>query len=197
MFRLYCFGIGYLFGCFQTAYIISKIKYSTDISKVGSGNMGASNVTTVIGKAAGLATLLIDFLKTVLPIVICQRIFEQNDDLLAVYAGLGATIGHCFPFWLKFKGGKGVAVTVATVTLIDYKMLLLCLLIGLSSYLASARLLICVVSFCVAAPLISWGLRLPPEITVVLSAISFLILVLHRRDFMKHPEEWPDESGEI
>ena len=114
MFRIICIAIGYLFGCFQTAYLITRHKISQDIRDFGTGNMGTANVTQTLGPKAGLITLLADVLKTFVACYLCGLIFPgQPDELVVVYAGAGVALGHDFPFWLKFKGGKGVAVTIA------------------------------------------------------------------------------------
>ena len=113
MFRIICIAIGYLFGCFQTAYLITRHKISQDIRDFGTGNMGTANVTQTLGPKAGLITLLADVLKSVCRLLPLRPDFfpAQPDELVVVYAGAGVALGHDFPFWLKFKGGKGVAVT--------------------------------------------------------------------------------------
>lgn len=110
--------IGYMFGLFETGYFYGKM-HGIDIRKQGSGNSGATNTLRTLGKKAGLITCLGDIIKTVLAVVLVRFIFRnQYQDgviLLGLYAGFGAVLGHDFPFYLKFKGGKGVACTGGTV----------------------------------------------------------------------------------
>lgn len=96
--------ISYLFGSFPSGYILSKYFNKIDITKQGSGNIGATNVLRSGSKALAILTLLIDALKGSIPVVL----FSFNSYLMAL-AGLFSFLGHNFPVWLKFKGGKGIA----------------------------------------------------------------------------------------
>lgn len=114
--RIICIIIGYICGLFQTGYLIGKLNH-IDIRSKGSGNAGSTNALRVMGIKAGLLTLLGDCMKCVIAVWICRAIFgtEHADilPLLSLYAGVGATLGHNYPFWLKFQGGKGIAVLAA------------------------------------------------------------------------------------
>ena len=118
MIRLICLLIGYAFGCFQTSYIYGRL-HGIDIRNYGSGNAGTTNSLRVLGKKAGIIVLLCDMLKTGLAIILVRVLFrEQYGDilyLLAIYAAAGAVLGHVFPFYLKFKGGKGIACTAGLI----------------------------------------------------------------------------------
>ncbi len=123
MIRLACLGIGYLFGLFQTAYILGKMK-GIDIREHGSGNAGTTNTLRVLGKKAGLIVFLGDILKTILAVILIGILFQEKYPeqlyLLKLYAGLGAVLGHNFPFYLKFKGGKGIAATGGMILSFDW-----------------------------------------------------------------------------
>ena len=111
--RLVCVAIGYLFGLFQTAYIYGKL-HGIDIRNYGSGNAGTTNTLRVLGTKAGLIVLAGDILKCILAIAAVRLLFaggvhEDMYYLLAMYAALGAILGHDYPFYLGFKGGKGIA----------------------------------------------------------------------------------------
>ena len=114
--RVICLAIGYVCGLLQTGYLIGKINH-IDIRKEGSGNAGSTNALRVMGWKAGLLTFAGDVLKCVIAILIVRYLFEDSEfvPLLAMYAGAGATLGHNFPFYLKFKGGKGIAVLAGLV----------------------------------------------------------------------------------
>ncbi len=116
--RFFCLGIGYVFGLFQTAYIYGRL-HGIDIRNYGSGNAGTTNTLRVFGTKAGLLVLLGDIMKCILAVVITAVIFgESHPDmvyLLKMYTAAGAIIGHNFPFYLKFKGGKGIAATAGLI----------------------------------------------------------------------------------
>lgn len=128
--RLICLVIGYLFGLIQTGYIYGKMN-NIDIRKHGSGNAGTTNALRTLGWKAGVITFLGDCLKCVLAVVSVRLIFSDVDyvQLLAFYAGLGAVLGHNFPFYLKFKGGKGIASTVGLILAIHPIMFLVVALV--------------------------------------------------------------------
>lgn len=108
--RLVCLAVGYLFGIFQTGYIYGRV-HGIDIRKYGSGNSGSTNALRVMGKKAGLTVFAGDFLKTVIPCMAVRCIFKNQPDYAYVYMlyiGLGVILGHNYPFYLHFKGGKGI-----------------------------------------------------------------------------------------
>ncbi len=116
--------IGYLFGCFQTSYFISKMVSQKDIREIGSGNAGASNVTSELGWKYGILTGFSDVLKAYIPTQIVLYIFPgayQPLDLIAL-AGTGAVLGHIYPFFLDFRGGKGVACYIGMLLAIDWQI---------------------------------------------------------------------------
>lgn len=121
--RIICLIVGYIFGLFQTGYLIGKMSH-IDIRQQGSGNAGTTNALRVMGWKAGAVTFIGDVLKCVLAVVLMRFIFKETDyaPLLGMYAGLGATLGHNFPFYLKFKGGKGIAVLAGLVVSTSFWM---------------------------------------------------------------------------
>ena len=134
--RLICLAIGYLFGLIQTGYIYGKIN-NIDIRQHGSGNAGTTNALRTLGWKAGAITFLGDCLKCVLAVVSVRLIFTNMDhvQLLAFYAGLGAVLGHNFPFYLKFKGGKGIASTVGLILAIHPLMFLIVAVVFVTIFL--------------------------------------------------------------
>ena len=116
--RIICLVIGYVFGLFQTAFIYGKM-HGIDIREHGSGNAGTTNALRVLGTKAGLIVFAGDVIKTVLAIVICGLLFKSTHPeevyLLKLYAATGAILGHNFPFYLNFKGGKGIAATAGLI----------------------------------------------------------------------------------
>lgn len=115
---LICILIGYVFGMFLTAFFVARAYTGKDISEIGTGNPGMANVMARVGKVPGLIVLAGDILKTVLAMGICKYLFYDDIGSAAgLFAGFGALLGHNFPVWRKFKGGKGVAVTCAWIIL--------------------------------------------------------------------------------
>ena len=107
--------ISYLMGSIPFGYILTKIFLKKDIREIGSGNIGATNALRTGNKSIGYFTLALDILKAIIP-VIYVKIFYQ--DFLYI-ASLCAFLGHVFPIWLKFKGGKGVATYVGILFAIN------------------------------------------------------------------------------
>jgi len=100
--------ISYLLGGIPFGLIVSYLLTGEDPRKVGSGNIGATNVSRAAGKKAGLITLVLDALKGLVPVLLARHLFPTNPWAVAL-VGLGAVCGHCFSPYLRFKGGKGVA----------------------------------------------------------------------------------------
>lgn len=116
--RIVCILIGYVFGLFQTSFFYGKMK-GIDIREHGSGNAGTTNTIRVLGTKAGLLVLAGDILKCILAILLCGALFDashpQEVYLLKLYAAAGTILGHNFPFYLHFKGGKGIAATAGLI----------------------------------------------------------------------------------
>jgi len=108
--------LGYLFGSIPFGYIIAKIK-RINIQKQGSGNIGATNVSRVLGFKYAVLVGLLDILKVVLPAVIAKY-YLVNNDWYVCLAILAPVLGHLFPVWLKFKGGKAVSGVFASMVVI-------------------------------------------------------------------------------
>ncbi|MCR4907923.1 MAG: glycerol-3-phosphate 1-O-acyltransferase PlsY [Lachnospiraceae bacterium] len=116
--RIICLVTGYAFGLIQTSYFIGKAK-GIDIRDYGSGNAGTTNTMRTLGKKAGIITLAVDMLKAIAAIFISWLLFHNTYPeimpLLKVYAGAGVVLGHDFPFYLNFRGGKGIAATAGMI----------------------------------------------------------------------------------
>lgn len=114
--RLICLAIGYVCGLFQTGYIVGEMSH-VDIRKKGSGNAGTTNALRVLGWKAGLLTFAGDVLKCVAAFLIVFFLYRGSGmrPLLALYAGAGVTLGYNYPFYMNFKGGKGIAVMAGLV----------------------------------------------------------------------------------
>src|SRR5580704_11881033 len=107
--------VGYLVGSIPFGMILARILGGKDVREHGSGNIGAANVSRVVGPVAGIVTLLLDAAKGGMAVWLAARFTEHNASAM-ILAGLGALLGHCFPVWLGFRGGKGVATALGVFT---------------------------------------------------------------------------------
>ena len=170
--RLICVVIGYLFGLFQTGYFYGKLKH-IDIRQHGSGNAGTTNALRTLGWTAGAITFLGDCLKCVAAVAVVYWLYGSTHDnisLLAMYAGMGAVLGHNFPFYLKFKGGKGIAATAGIIFSIDWRLTVLCLavfvlIVAVTRYVSLGSLVVSVI-------LLAWNIYMGRCGAYSLSAIS-------------------------
>ncbi len=127
--KLICILLGYAFGCLPFAYIFGKLTKGIDIRDYGSGNAGATNALRTLGVKVGVMVLVCDALKGVVAYFISYLIFKDN--LLALYAGVGAVMGHNFPVQLGFRGGKGVATSLGVLLISDIQSGVIVLAIGI------------------------------------------------------------------
>ena len=170
--RLVCLAVGYLFGIFQTGYIYGRV-HGIDIRKYGSGNSGSTNALRVMGKKAGLTVFLGDFLKTVIPCMAVRFVFKDQPDYAYVYMlyiGLGVILGHNYPFYLHFKGGKGIAATAGIILSIDWRLTVLCLavfilIVAVTRYVSLGSLVVSVI-------LLAWNVYMGKCGAYNLSAVS-------------------------
>lgn len=126
--RLISIIIGYICGLFQTSYIYGRM-HGIDIREYGSGNAGTTNALRTLGAKAGIVTLLGDAFKCVAAVVIIHLLFgKTNGDiirLLSLYGAAGAILGHNFPFYLHFRGGKGIAATAGLILTCGWQLTLI------------------------------------------------------------------------
>ncbi len=127
--RIISLIIGYICGLFPTGRLVGR-KNQTDLTQEGSGNTGMTNSIRVLGWKAGIVVFIGDFVKTVIPMVVIwliyRNVYPELVKLLMFYSGLGAILGHNFPFYSKFKGGKGIVCSCAAIILFDWRMAPIC-----------------------------------------------------------------------
>lgn len=192
--RLICIVIGYLFGLIQTGYIYGRLNH-IDIREYGSGNPGTTNALRVLGKKAGIITYIGDCLKAVAAGLIVRFIFSENHEeiikVLILYAGLGTVLGHNFPFYLKFKGGKGIAATSGMILSFDLRLALLGFItfttVALVSKYVSLASLAMMVGFLIETIIIGQVIGFGVE-PVYLKEIYGLALILTGLAFYKHKD---------
>lgn len=193
MIRLFSLAVGYVFGCFQTSWFYGKTQ-NIDIRQHGSGNAGTTNALRVMGPKAGVVTFIGDLLKMLLAYVLTWFLFKGKgaDYAMTVklYTGIGVVLGHDFPFYLEFKGGKGIAVTGGLMLLLDWRMALLCavLFFGISYLthlvsLASCTMVVCEFALfllLVKKDLIPLGLMSDTEALIIMGLWALLALWRHK-----------------
>lgn len=191
--RIICVLIGYAFGLLQTGYIYGKLHH-IDIRKLGSGNAGTTNALRTLGWKAGLITFLGDCFKCVAAVVVATLLYRESHTemlpLLAMYAGAGAVLGHNYPFYLGFKGGKGIAATAGLIiSTVNIWMVLICLLVfigvvAVTRYVSVGSLLVVTIYL---AEVVIYGQRggfaVAPEYLWEMYAIAAFLMV---SAFIKH-----------
>lgn len=131
LYKLLALAIAYLLGSINTSIIVSKIMIGDDIRNHGSGNAGATNTLRTVGKKGAIFVVIGDILKTVAAILIAKYILKG--ELNAVFiAGLGAVLGHNFPLYFKFKGGKGIIVSTVSMLFADPVLGLIVVVVAIS-----------------------------------------------------------------
>lgn len=176
-------ALGYLLGSISFSVILTKQKYKVDVRTEGSGNAGATNVARVFGMKAGLLTLLFDILKMVIPMAVGLAL---SGDWGVTVAGACGIIGHCFPLYFGFKGGKGVSVAATIAMFIDWRVTVISLLVfvisvattrivSISSCLAALSVLTTTIIFCYG----EWA-----PITLALFT-AVLVIFMHRSNLQR------------
>ena len=182
MFRLLCFVIGYFIGCLQTAYFIGKI-YHTDLRKEGSGNLGFTNAARVLGVKAGVITITGDILKAIAALALCNVLFPELAPTAGFYACIGVVIGHDFPFYLHFKGGKGIAATIGMMLCFGYLwpwIVVVDVVIGLAGVFLTGFISVGSLLFSLVLPISIAVAGAPVEWVVVVCCMSALAFYQHR-----------------
>ncbi len=128
-------AISYLIGSIPFGILVARLYGIGDLKKQGSGNIGATNVARIGGKKAGAITLFLDGLKGAIAVLLVRHMStgENGAQLVAIAAGL-AVIGHIFPVWLKFRGGKGVATTLGVYLAIYYPLGIAAVIVWLAAF---------------------------------------------------------------
>ncbi|WP_349673370.1 glycerol-3-phosphate 1-O-acyltransferase PlsY [Lacrimispora sp.] len=190
--RMICLIAGYLCGLLQSGYFYGKT-HKIDIRKYGSGNSGTTNALRVMGPKAGAVVFFGDFLKSLLPCLAVRLVFQNQPEmiyLLILYTGFGVILGHNYPFYLQFKGGKGIAATAGLIMAADLRMTLLCLtsfilIVLITRYVSLGSLVVATIFLiwmCVFGSMGAYGIgeNLLPEFYIVAALISGQAFWRHR-----------------
>jgi len=176
--------IGYALGCIQSAYLIGRLVGKLDIRDHGSGNAGASNITSTMGVKYGVVVGLIDILKGVLAVLIVGWVYP-TDPNLAFLSGLMAITGHMFPFFMRFRGGKGVATLIGMMLGVDWKLGLLFALLVVFPALVSDIITVGSLTSFTGLPIVSFLNGYPTWIIVFSLALTVIAFYLHRSNIRR------------
>jgi glycerol-3-phosphate acyltransferase PlsY len=177
--------VGYLLGSIPFGYLLVRASGGGDIRFRGSGNIGATNVARASGWAVGVVTLLLDAAKGFLAVWLAEH-FSSGNVRNAVYAGLAAILGHIFPIWLKFSGGKGVATALGVFLAICWQAIVAAVLLFLLVAFFWRYISLASISAAAALPLLVYLLYAPrhaPPTSVSLSTlVAAVLVILKHRD---------------
>ena len=174
--RLLCLLVGYICGCVLLSDVVARMISGKSAFELGDGNPGMANVGHELGRPAAILSLLGDILKTLIPVLIMSRIFGSLSWPVVVgWTGLGATLGHIFPIWHGFKGGKGVTTIASTIILMNPLWGILTGVLGVLTIIVSGYLSVAaVVAMCFYAIVACFTLPLECAlISFVFTAMQF------------------------
>ncbi|OON98803.1 MAG: acyl-phosphate glycerol 3-phosphate acyltransferase [Epulopiscium sp. Nele67-Bin004] len=199
MFRIIALVIGYLLGGIQTAIVYSRLQ-GTDIREHGSGNAGSTNILRVFGKKAALTVFIGDLLKAIIAVVVSRMLFPEDSIVAGLYAAIGAIIGHSYPMFFGFKGGKGIAVTVGSIYFIDVRIGIIVSIIFLISVYLTKIVSLSSMLLTASIPVFIYLFhRYQPSVTeaVILGAtISFITIFRHRSNIKRIIEGTESRLGQ-
>jgi acyl phosphate:glycerol-3-phosphate acyltransferase len=173
--------IGYLLGSIPWGLVLTKLGGTQDLRSIGSGNIGATNVLRTGRKGLAAATLLLDALKGTAAVIISGYCWGPNAAMLA---GLGAFLGHLFPVWLKFRGGKGVAVYIGILIGLFWPAAIVFCLIWLALAVALRYSSVSALVASVITPLFLWWFG-HAALAALFAVLTLLLIVMHRENIAR------------
>ena len=177
--------ISYLIGSIQSGILIGKIIYKTDVRQFGSKSSGATNIQRTIGLKPGIFVLVLDILKGFLPILFIEIFTEEN--ILGVMSCIFLVLGHCYPVFHKFKGGKGVATGFGSVVvLLPYIALGIPIALPIiykTRYVSLGAILGCIISIFLIILFVA--LELLPSESLIILFVPLLIIYKHKQNIIR------------
>ena len=172
----------YLLGAVPSGYVLGRLA-GVDVRKTGSGNVGATNVARVVGKRQGVLTLLFDMAKGLLPVVLGRKM-DLGTTAIAI-TGIAAFIGHLYPVYLRFKGGKGVATALGVLLALaplatGVLLLVFAIVVGCSRIVSLGSIVAAA-----AVPVTLWALSYPPQLIGVGALLGAMIIWRHRTNIQR------------
>ncbi|MGJ5207969.1 glycerol-3-phosphate 1-O-acyltransferase PlsY [Bradyrhizobium sp. HKCCYLR20261] len=173
--------IGYLFGSIPFGLILTRLAGTQDLRSIGSGNIGATNVLRTGRKGLAAATLLGDALKGTAAVILCGTLGGPN---AAMIAGLGAFLGHLFPVWLKFRGGKGVAVYIGILIGLFWPGAIFFCLVWLATAFAFRYSSLAALVASVLTPIVLWAFG-HTALAALFALLTLLLIYMHRENIKR------------
>jgi glycerol-3-phosphate acyltransferase PlsY len=178
----------YLLGSIPFGLILSTVFGGTDVRKAGSGNIGATNVARVVGPLAGILTLTLDTAKGAAAVLIAERISNDNATWMMI-AALAALVGHCYPVWLKFKGGKGVATAAGVFAALCPLACLAAVILFVLIVIFWRYVSLGSISAAAAMPLLIyffWAPHHAPPLVITIGTLAVALLVIYKHNGNLH-----------
>ncbi|BEV44237.1 glycerol-3-phosphate 1-O-acyltransferase PlsY [Afipia carboxidovorans] len=174
-------ALGYALGAIPFGLLITRRAGTADLRSIGSGNIGATNVLRTGRKELAAATLLCDMLKGTLAVIAARWLFGED---AAIAAGLGAFLGHIFPIWLKFKGGKGVATYIGVLLGLIWPVALVFCAVWLAvAIITRYSSLAALIASAVTPPLLLWLQQMP--LAALFAILSAILWFKHRANIRR------------
>ena len=175
------FVIGYLLGSIPFGLLLTRVAGTADLRSIGSGNIGATNVLRTGRKGLAAATLLLDMLKGTVAVIIAGSLGGPNAAMLAA---LGAFLGHLFPVWLKFRGGKGVAVYIGVLLGLFWPAAVVFCLVWLATAVTSRYSSLSALVASVVTPLFLWWFG-HAALASLFALLTLLLFYMHRENIKR------------
>lgn len=169
--------ISYLLGSLPFGFIVGKIFFKTDIRKLGSGNVGATNALRNFGRTAGFLTFLLDFLKGTIACIIGKKLGAELGQAVSLFF---VVIGHMYSFLLHFKSGKGVATSFGALLAIDYKLALILLVIFIAIVLVFRIVSLSSITTAIIAAILALFKYKFSYLSFAISIIAILVVYKHK-----------------
>lgn len=180
MTELYALALGYLLGSIPFGLILTRAFGAGDLRSIGSGSIGATNVLRTGRKGLAAATVLLDAGKGALAVAIAARWLPGLEGVAAI----GAILGHCFPIWLKFNGGKGFATAAGVCLALAWQVMLVCAAIWAAAIAVSRTSSVSSMLAVVTAPLGAWLLGFAAMVPIM-AIIAAIVIVQHRANIQR------------
>jgi glycerol-3-phosphate acyltransferase PlsY len=174
-------AFGYLAGSVPFGILISKILGLGDLRKVGSGNIGATNVLRTGNRLAALLTLLFDFSKGICAVLITRQFLGEDAVQISAFSAL---MGHCFPIWLRFRGGKGVATFLGATLALSFIIGIICCLVWLFVAVVRKMSSLASLTSSASAPIAAIFLD-QPNIIILLVLLVGIVLFRHKQNIVR------------
>jgi acyl phosphate:glycerol-3-phosphate acyltransferase len=177
---IYALLLGYVLGSVPFGLLLTRAFGAGDLRSIGSGSIGATNVLRTGRKGLAAGTVLLDAGKGVAAVLIASHWLPGGDG----YAGIGAILGHCFPVWLRFNGGKGFATAAGVLGALAWPVLLVCAAVWAAALALSRISSVSSLSATLAAPIVAWLMGWP-QLVWVMAAVALIVVVQHRANIQR------------